>query len=48
MVRDYEFAFVVERDGVWYLVEVKRSGELNIPQIIAKRDRGVKYCKLVS
>ena len=31
-----------------YLVEVKRSSELNDPQVIAKRDRGVKYCKLAS
>lgn len=48
LTHDYEPDFVVETEDMCYLVEVKRSSELNDPQVIAKRDRGVKYCKLAS
>lgn len=47
-VHDYEPDFVVETEDMCYLVEVKRRDEMTKPQVIAKRDRGVEYCKLAS
>jgi type III restriction enzyme len=47
-IHQYEPDFVVETNDMCYLVEVKRRSEMNDPMVIAKRDRGVKYCKLAS
>ena len=45
---NYEPDFVVETDDCCYLVEVKRKDEINDPLVIAKKERGIKYCKLAS
>lgn len=47
-VHAYEPDFVVETEDMCYLVEVKRRSEMTDGQVLAKRDRGVKYCKLAS
>lgn len=47
-IHDYEPDFVVETEDMCYLVEVKRRSEMTDPQVVAKRDRGVQYCKLAS
>lgn len=44
----YEPDFVVETDTMIYLVEVKRDSELDKPDVIAKKERGVRYCEVVS
>lgn len=46
--RHYEPDFVVETDGVIYLVEVKGEDKLNDPDVIAKKKRGVQYCEVAS
>ena len=46
-IRDIKY-FVVETEDMCYLVEVKRRSEMTDGQVLAKRDRGVKYCKLAS
>lgn len=33
---------------MYYLVEVKTSNRLNDPEVIAKKERAVKYCKVAS
>jgi len=45
---NYEPDFVVETEDCCYLVEVKRRDEINDPQVQAKKERGIKYCKLAS
>ena len=44
----YEPDFVVETDGVIYLVEVKGEDKLNDPDVIAKKKCAVRYCDVVS
>ena len=44
----YEPDFVVETDGVIYLVEVKGEDKLNDPDVIAKKKRGIQYCEVAS
>lgn len=44
----YEPDFVVETDGKIYLVEVKGEDKMNIPDVIAKKNRAIKYCEVVS
>lgn len=45
IVHEYEPDFVVETDDTCYLVEVKRRSEMNDPQVLAKKQRGLDYCK---
>lgn len=45
---NYEPDFVVETDGVIYLVEVKGEDKLNDPDVIAKKKRGIQYCEVAS
>ena len=46
--KSYEPDFVVEDDANYYLVEVKRRDEMNDPDVLAKKDRALKYCKVAS
>lgn len=45
---NYEPDFVVETEGVIYLVEVKGEDKLNDPDVIAKKKRGGQYCEVAS
>ena len=45
IVHEYEPDFVVETEDTCYLVEVKRRSEMNNPQVLAKKQRGLDYCK---
>lgn len=44
----YEPDFVVEDDAFYYLVEIKRRDAMNDPDVLAKKDRAIKYCKVAS
>lgn len=44
----YEPDFVVETEHVIYLVEVKQEKMLNVPDVIAKKKRGIQYCEAAS
>ncbi|WP_264229391.1 DEAD/DEAH box helicase family protein [Acholeplasma laidlawii] len=44
----YEPDFVVETEDSYYLVEVKSRKEMNDPDVLAKKDRAVKYCRVAS
>ena len=44
----YEPDFVVETDRVIYLTEVKGEDRLNDPDVLAKKERGIKYCETAS
>lgn len=44
----YEPDFVVETDDCYYLVEVKGRNMLSDPDVLAKKDRAVKYCRVAS
>ncbi len=44
----YEPDFVVETDNTIYLVEVKGEDKINDPDVIAKKERSVKYCETVT
>lgn len=46
--RNYEPDFVVETDDTIYLVEVKAENEMNDPDVIAKKKRGIQYCETVT
>ena len=48
LTHNYEPDFVVETNDYCYLVEVKNKNEINDPVVIAKKERGVKYCHLAS
>lgn len=43
--RKYEPDFVVETDGVIYLVEVKGEDKINDADVIAKKERAIHYCE---
>ncbi|MCI6156769.1 MAG: DEAD/DEAH box helicase family protein [Peptoniphilaceae bacterium] len=45
---NYEPDFVVETEGVIYLVEVKGEDKLNDPDVIVKKKRGIQYCEIAS
>lgn len=45
---NYEPDFVVETESTIYLVEVKGEDKLNDPDVIAKKKRGIQYCKVAS
>lgn len=44
----YEPDFVVETEEMVYLVEVKGEDKINDADVLAKKERAVSYCKLVS
>lgn len=44
----YEPDFVVETEDMYYLVEVKAKNKINDPDVIAKKERAIKYCKVSS
>lgn len=44
----YEPDFVVETKDMYYLVEVKDKRRLNEPEVQAKKDRALQYCKIAS
>lgn len=44
----YEPDFVVETNDMYYLVEVKDSRRLNDSDVLAKKERAIKYCKVAS
>ena len=44
----YEPDFVVETSDCYYLVEVKASNKLHDPDVLAKKDRAIKYCRVAS
>lgn len=46
--RQYEPDFVVETETNYYLVEVKGLNMLEDPQVMAKKERAIQYCKLAS
>lgn len=46
--KNYEPDFVVETDDTIYLVEIKAERDLNDPDVIAKKKRGVLYCETVT
>ena len=33
---------------MYYLVEVKAKNKINDPEVLAKKDRAIKYCKVAS
>lgn len=44
----YEPDFVVETVDTIYLVEIKAEKDLNNPDVIAKKNRGILYCEIVT
>ncbi|XZH18301.1 DEAD/DEAH box helicase family protein [Clostridium perfringens] len=46
--RKYEPDFVVETLNNIYLVEVKGEDKLKDPDVIAKKERGIQYCKIAT
>ena len=46
--KHYQPDFVVETKDTIYLVEIKGEDKLKDPDVIAKRDRSIKYCRTVS
>lgn len=46
--KNYEPDFVVETEDIIYLVEVKAEKDLNDPDVIAKKKRGILYCETVT
>lgn len=46
--RKYEPDFVVETMDIIYLVEVKADNQLEDAEVLAKKERAISYCKIVS
>ena len=46
--KNYEPDFVVETEDTIYLVEVKAKKDMNDPDVIAKKKRGILYCETVT
>ena len=44
----YEPDFVVETNRIIYLIEIKGEDRLTDPDVIAKKERGIKYCEVAS
>ncbi len=42
---EYQPDFVAETDGVIYMLEPKRRDEMTAPDVVAKKDVAVKWCK---
>ena len=45
---EYQPDFVAETVDVIYLLEAKAKGEMNDPQVVAKRDVAVTWCRQAS
>ena len=46
--KNYEPDFVVETKEKVYLVEIKGDDKLNDPDVLAKKQKSIEYCELVS
>ena len=46
--RNYEPDFVVEAEDTIYLVEVKAKKDIDNPDVVAKKKRGIQYCETVT
>nr|DAM04235.1 MAG TPA: Chromatin remodeling complex ATPase [Caudoviricetes sp.] len=46
--RNYEPDFVVETESAVYLVEVKGEDKITDADVVAKKKRGIQYCKVAS
>ena len=46
--KQYRPDFVVETEEQYYLVEVKRKDEMGSPDVLAKKERAISYCKIAS
>ncbi len=46
--KQYEPDFVVETENKIYLIEVKGEDKLKDPDVIAKKERAIKYCEVAS
>lgn len=46
--RKYQPDFVVETEDTYYLVEVKGKDRINDPDVQAKKERAISYCKVAS
>ena len=46
--KKYEPDFVVETENHYYLVEVKAEKNMNDPDVLAKSEQAVSYCKIAS
>ena len=46
--KQYEPDFVVETDDMIYLVEVKGEDKENDADVLAKKERAINYCSLVT
>lgn len=46
--REYEPDFVVETKDIIYLVEIKRDDMVDDEDVVAKKNKSIEYCKLVS
>ncbi len=46
--KKYQPDFVVETSDKYYLVEVKGMDRISDPDVIAKKERAIQYCKLAS
>ena len=46
--QNYQPDFVVETEKMIYMVEVKGEDKLKDPDVIAKKERGIEYCAVVS
>ena len=44
----YEPDFVVETVDQYYLVEVKARNKMNDPDVLAKKERAIKYCRVAT
>lgn len=44
----YEPDFVIETEDSYYLVEVKARKDMNNADVLAKKERGISYCKVAS
>ena len=44
--RRYEPGFVVEIEDIIYLAKVKGEGKFNDPDVLAKKERAMKYCEI--
>lgn len=40
--------FIVETEKMYYLIEIKAKSQLDVPIVIAKKDRAIKNCKIAS
>ncbi len=46
--KSYEPDFVIETEKTIFLVEIKGDDKLNDPDVLAKKEKSIDYCKLVS